>query len=122
MFRQYRPAAVWAIPVGALLGAVVGLIAVVGGNPDNRGWGSLFQAVFTAAAVGAVNALAALGAGALTVWLADRSRSVPRVWVYGGSLGAAAGPLVLWLLFGATGGWAWMAAMAMPGIIAAIVA
>ena len=104
LWRRYRLALLWSVPIGVAIGCVLSLGLYLGGNPDYRsqgGWGAFAYLLGVGACVGGVTALSALIGGVLAVLLADRRLSrPPRFRVRGGAAGAAAGAAALWLAVG----------------------
>lgn len=132
MFAQYRFAMRWAVPAGAVIGAAIGGVITLAGIAANGSVVSLGGLAFGLAlwaAGGALFGLAGLLGGMLTVWLADRhSAAAPRVWILGGSLGATAGVIVMWLIVAIVLSFSAMnvpnafAYVLLPGFISAMVA
>lgn len=130
-WSQYRSAIVRAVPFGASVGAFLGLAVYLSGNPDYRaqgGWGAFGYWLALGAILGGVTALAALTGGALVIALTTKfSSRAKRVRALAGSLGAAGGAGIFWLILGVTStaasptGSSWVALSTVAALVAAIV-
>lgn len=132
MWRRYRGALAWAVPTGAALGAVLGILFYMGSNAGYReqgGWGAFGYLVGGSALLGVVVALFAAIGGAVAVVIRDRpmlrsGRSRVRAIVFGAVIGAAVPWLAVAVATGVTGTFGVLgpAILVLPLVVSAVLA